>query len=108
MDHSIHLVSVFGLDRDTVTVSAHGDDRILQIGAQRSVDKIRQRRVHLIIQGANAAADTLQSTAGIVADLVLPLDTAFNLCGKRRQRFQLFKIHIQAVRQIILCIVAPV
>ena len=64
--------------------------------------------MHLIIQGANAAADTLQSAAGIVTDLVLPLDTALDLCGERCQRFQLFKIHIQAVRQIILRIVAPV
>jgi len=41
MDQTRYLASVFGFDRDTVAVPAHGDDRILQIGTERTVDQRR-------------------------------------------------------------------
>ena len=64
--------------------------------------------MHLIIQGANAAADTLQSAAGIVADLVFPDNTAFDFGTEREKRFQLLKERVQTVGQIFLGVMTPV
>ena len=36
VNHAGHLAAVFGLDRDTVAVTTHGDDGVLQISAERS------------------------------------------------------------------------
>ena len=41
----LYLAAVFGFDRETVTVATHGDDGILQIGAQGSVDQTVQSGV---------------------------------------------------------------
>ena len=108
VDQTAYLSAVFCFDRDTVTVAAHGDDRILQTGAQRSVYQTVQRRMDLVIESVDAPADSLQRTAGIVADLLLADDAALDFICKERQRLQLFKIAVKTIGQILLCIVASV
>ena len=81
MDQSRDLASVFCLYRNTVAVSAHGYDRILQISAQGTVDHTGQGRMYLIVHLADGAADMLQSAACVVADLVFFENAAPDLGG---------------------------
>ena len=108
MDHPVDLTAIFGFDWNTITVSSHGDDRILQIGAQRTIHQIGKGGMDFIIDLSDAAADILQGTAGIITDFIFSLNTAFNFGGQRKQRFQLFKIRIQTVSKLFLGIVSAV
>ena len=59
VDHPVDLTAVLGFDRNTIAVPAHGDDRILQIGAQRTVHQICQSCMNFIVDVSDATADIL-------------------------------------------------
>ena len=108
MDKSLDLSAVFCFDRQTVAVSSHGDDRILEISPQRSVHQTGQCGVDLVIDRIHAAADPLQRRTGVIADLILREDAPFNFIGERSERLQTAEIFIQAVGRVILCLVPSV
>ena len=79
MDEPLHLPSVFRFYGNAVAVAAHGYDRILQIGPERTVYQGGQGRVYFVIDAPDAAADMLQCTAGVIADLILGDDASLDL-----------------------------
>ena len=97
MNHAGHLRSVFGFDRNTVAVTTHGNNSVLQISAEWTIDHTGQCRVYTVIHCADLTADLLQRAAGIVTDLVFADDTTVNLGRKKRYRFQHIKITVQTV-----------
>ena len=69
MDHAADLAFVFGFYRDAVTAVAHGDDRILQIGAV-GVYQTVQLGVNSVTGQPHGAPDLSELRAGVVADLL--------------------------------------
>ena len=108
MDQALHLSAVLCLHGQAVPIAAHGDDRILEIGAQRSVYKACQCRVYLVVDPIYVPADSLQRRAGVVADLILGDDASFNLVRERCERLQAVKKYVEAVGHLCLCVMAPV
>ena len=69
MYKTLYLPSVLCLDRETITVAAHSDNGILQIGAQGSVDEPGSSGVYFPVEDFHISTDTLERAAGVVADL---------------------------------------
>ena len=101
MDHTGNLSFVFGFHRDTVAAVSHGDDAVLKVIAGAAVYQGGKLCVDAVVGCFHGAAHVHQSTAGIVADLILGKDTAADLRGKRGERFQTLE---HAVQGVLFCI----
>ena len=101
MDHARDLAAVLGFHRDTIAVSPHGDDGVLQISAKRSIYHAGEGSVHLVVDLADLPADLTKRRACVVADLILLQDTPADLGGQREDGGQLVKVTVQTVRGFV-------
>lgn len=85
MNHAVHLALVLCLDRDAVTVVAHGNHGILKVAAVGAADHGHELAVYLVVGLEHGAADALQLRAGIVGNLLLGEDAAVDFSGQPRQ-----------------------
>ena len=86
MDHTGNLTSVFSLDRDTVTVSAHGNDRVLKVGTKRAIYHTGQGSMHFVIDLCHLSSDMLQCRACLITDFIFFDNTSSNLGCQNRYR----------------------
>ena len=97
MNHTGHLTFVFRLYRYAVAVIAHGNDGVLQIGAQGAVYHGIQLGMNSVVGDSHAAPDMFQGRACIVGNLLLGEDTAVNLVCNGRKRFQSVKPDVERI-----------
>ena len=82
VDQPLHPGAVFGFDRDAVPVSPHGNDGVLETGAQGSVHQTVQSTVDPVVDSGYTAPDVLQRAARVITHFVFRNDASFNLAGK--------------------------
>ena len=82
VDHTRHLSSIFGFDRDTVSAVSHGDDGILQVSpctVRLPVRKAEGGSGHLVTFILRHGSATQGAGLASSADLIFRKDTAADL-----------------------------
>ena len=88
MNHAGHSIFILSSDREAVPAVTHGDYRIHQRGAQRSVDHGSQLRMNPFSGSIDLSSDLAQFRTRVVTDLIFGEDAAPDIRRESRHRVQ--------------------